>query len=391
MGKVIFILIILFQLQASAQQDVYVGGQLDAGIAGKTTFDDKSLDKKNLSPHFGGLLFVNYRLFDAVSIEIGIGQHWNNTRFKDPSFEKENEGFSLEMNNKNYFWNYYVALSGFYRIGTTETYLYGKLGYSFNVYGNKTLTNAKPFEISRLAINKTISSTISYVSSNQSLMPEIGIQQKLLNDNLISVGLKMNFGRTAALNGNYTITDNITGEATVDKFSSLGNFTTLTFRYNVLLHHIDKKEKVKRTPKIKKEKVKDESSETKQDPKPKPKKEVPTEVAGRELIVIEKLKVHSAKVTVFVWDHQTVDGDRISLNLNGKWILEDYTLKKEKHSFEIELEEGVNTFVLHALNLGKYKPNTAALIVKEGVKSHKVILESDLNESGTLEINYKKK
>ena len=66
-------------------------------------------------------------------------------------------------------------------------------------------------------------------------------------------------------------------------------------------------------------------------------------------------------------------------------------MKKEKYEIQIELREGLNTFVLHALNLGKYKPNTAALNVFDGEKKHRIILESNMNESGTLQINYKKK
>ncbi len=390
MRKILFTAVFFIQLSVIAQHDLYVGGQLDAGIVGKTAFENESLSKKNLSPHLGGLVFINLRMFDLISLEAGIGQHWNNTRLKDPSFENENEGFSVELNHKNFYWSYYVAFAGLYRIGKTDTYLYGKLAYAINVYGKQTLSNTKSFAISRLNIDQTLGSSISYVASNQSIVPEIGIQQKLASRNLIGIGLKMNLGSTDALKGEYTITDNIRGNTITDKFSSLGNFTSLSFQYNIVLHHIPKRERVKRIPK--KEKVlAEEIEDTIVDTIPEVKDDLPTEIEDRKLVVTRKVKVHSSTVKIMVWDHQTVDGDRVSINLNGRWILENYTLKKEKHIFEIELEEGINTFVLHALNLGKYSPNTAAFIVKEGIKSHRVILESDLNESGTLEINYKKK
>lgn len=389
--KILFLLIIGFHFVAIAQHDLYVGAEADFGIVGKPSFDNNTLAKKNLSPHIGGTIFVNFRLFDLMSLEAGIGQHWNNTRLKDPAFEKQNSGFSVELNSKNYYWNYYGAVSSMLRLGLSKTYLYGKLAYSINVYGDQNVGKEKSFVISRLGVDQTLDYQASYVKSNQSLIPEIGVQHKLTNRHLISMGLKMNIGSSDALTGSYTITDNISGTNTRDQFSALGNHTSLTFRYSFSLHHIPKKEKVTRIV----EKVKKKPIEVKNDTveviKPKPPRKAPREIADRKLIVTRKIKVHSSRVTVFIWDHQTVDGDRVSLNFNEKWILKNYTLKKEKHSFEIDLEEGINTFVLHALNLGKYEPNTAALIVKDGVKSHKIILESDLNESGTLEINYKKK
>lgn len=390
----VFILFFLlfFQTVVFAQHDFHVGGQLDFGMVGKTSFNQNTLKKKNWSPNIGGLAFVSLRSFDAMSIEVGIGQYWSNTRFKDPSFESNYDGFSVEMNQKSFFWNYYVALSGLLKINNSQNYLYGKITYSNNVYGGEQISNSKAFEISRLSVDQTISSNVSYSSSNESLIPEIGLEHKFNNSNLMSFGFRMNLGLSRALSGNYNITDNINEQTFTDIFSSKGNFVALNFRYSIHLHHIPKRERVKKieiVPIDIENKPKKEKEEEKQE-KEEEKEEDVDEIADRDLVVLKKVKVHSSVVTVFVWDHQTVDGDRISLNLNGKWILEDHTLTKEKYSFEIELEEGINTFVLHALNLGKYEPNTAAFIVKEGTKSHRIILESDMNESGTLQINYKR-
>ena len=93
-------------------------------------------------------------------------------------------------------------------------------------------------------------------------------------------------------------------------------------------------------------------------------------------------------MTVRVWDNQKVDGDRISLNLNGKWVLENYTLAKKPHVFQIELNEGKNIFVLHALNLGEIHPNTAAIVIVDGIKENSLLLESTLESSGTIELTY---
>src|SRR5690606_13301563 len=103
-----------------------------------------------------------------------------------------------------------------------------------------------------------------------------------------------------------------------------------------------------------------------------PKDSIPKEIEGRAIEVTHKVAVTRKTVTIKVWDHQKVDGDRISLNLNGRWVLINYTLQKQQKVIEVELNEGTNVFVLHALNLGKYEPNTAAIIIDDGTQENKV-------------------
>ena len=428
MRKVALLFLLLLTIGTHAQHDLYVGGQLDAGILSNPSFGNGPLDQKFFSPQLGGLLTAKLRMFDAIAIEVGIGQHWNNSRLKDPAFESANDGFSVKLNNSNYYWSYYTAISGMIRINSSRTYLYGKLSYSQNVYGKQTLNESKTFQIARSNIDQTLNYTNSYQQSNLSIQPEIGIQYKTPDRNLISAGIKLNLGQSNASNGSYVIVDNVSGTETNSQLSSLGNFTAFTFRYDILIRHISKKERAK---KLTRKEIKDMAIDLNK-PKPDPKIDTaidtiatdttiavqpkidsvvvsppnmdldtnrtdtsyttPKEIDGRVINVSKKVKVHSSKVTVSIWDHQTVDGDRVSLNFNGKWILTNYTLKKEKYQFNLHLVDGKNVFVLHALNLGKYIPNTAALIVEEeDGKKHRIILESDLNESGTLEINYKKR
>ena len=80
-----------------------------------------------------------------------------------------------------------------------------------------------------------------------------------------------------------------------------------------------------------------------------------------------------------------VDGDKISLSLNGKWILRNYEIVKEKYNFEIELISGqVNQLIFFAENLGEIPPNTSAINIQyEGYnKTH--IMRSNLNKSGSI-------
>ena len=370
-----FHILCLFQLQGIAQQEFHLGGQFDMGLVTPPSSQNNLLNNKLISPHLGGLASLSYRFKDFIGIEVGIGQHWNNTRLNDPSFEQENEGFKVKLSNKNYYWNYYASLTGFYRLGFSKTYLYGKLGYSFNTYGGEALDQSKPFEITQLATNKTVSVNTNYVQSNHSIVPEIGIQKKTGNRHLLSAGIKMNIGTEKIMDGTYTIQDNVTGATTTDQISSFGNLFAINVRYDFLLHYIGPRGKTIKEPAIVDVLAKE----------PEPKK-----VEERKIDIEHRIKVGSPKVKVLLWDHKLVDGDRVSLNLNGEWILEDYTLKKEKYELEIELKEGRNLLGLHALNLGKHGLNTAAIIVNDGIKEKQLILRSSMKKTGTLEINYEK-
>lgn len=396
MKKGLFIFLsLLFSQFVFGQQDLYVGADLIGGSLGRTELTSGLLDKKNYSPILGAQLSASFRLFDILSLEGGIGQHWNRIRLKDAAFEDEIDGFSLDIENSTIYWNYYAAASIFYKIGTTDSYVYGKFAISKNIYKEGSITETADFEVTSENIDRSLVYTSNYQGSNISYIPEVGVQHKFFKGNLLSLGFRYNLGQSEVLSSTYTITDNNTGTSKTDELSSLGNAFSFNLRFDYKLYHFAKREKVKKLKldeiAIDVSKKKEEVNDTVTAPIEVIDTTPPVSVANRVLIIKDRVKVHSSKVLIQIWDHQTVDGDRVSLNLNGNWILENYELKKDKYEIEVELREGTNTFVLHALNLGKYKPNTAALLVIEGNKKHRIILESNLKESGTLQINYKKR
>jgi hypothetical protein len=111
-------------------------------------------------------------------------------------------------------------------------------------------------------------------------------------------------------------------------------------------------------------------------------------VNGRRFEVQESITVNSENITVTVWDKNRVDGDEISLYLNEELILEKYTVSKTKKEIVLHLKPGKNILVMHALNLGRVPPNTAALKINDGSINKNVVLVSDLKKSGALEIDY---
>lgn len=111
-------------------------------------------------------------------------------------------------------------------------------------------------------------------------------------------------------------------------------------------------------------------------------------VNGRRFTIQESVSVSHSHVKLFVWDKNRVDGDRVSLYVNGELIEENFIVTKTKKEINLNLEPGKNIIVLHALNLGKIPPNTSAMSISDGSKAKIVTIVSDLKKSGALEIIY---
>ena len=96
------------------------------------------------------------------------------------------------------------------------------------------------------------------------------------------------------------------------------------------------------------------------------------------------IQVQSKKLRIKVWDNGTVDGDFVTLLLNGKKILDNYRVDKRKWSIPVEILEGDNFLILHAEDLGDISPNTVAVSIDDGVKEVIIVMSSNLDVSGAI-------
>ncbi len=111
----------------------------------------------------------------------------------------------------------------------------------------------------------------------------------------------------------------------------------------------------------------------------------PLSLQKRDIEVQKVITVRSKKFKLSVWDNERVDGDIISLSLNGKWILRNQEIVKEKYSLDVELiKDQVNQLVFFAENLGDIPPNTTAINIQyEGYnKTH--IMRSNMDKSASI-------
>ncbi len=109
-------------------------------------------------------------------------------------------------------------------------------------------------------------------------------------------------------------------------------------------------------------------------------------VTVRKVDVKNTIYVDSSQIQLKVWDNDLMDGDIISLSLNGLWILKEHTVTKGKKKVWIKLDQKENILLLYAENLGSKPPNTAAIIVYDGIKEQKIILQSDKGKSEAIKI-----
>jgi hypothetical protein len=107
---------------------------------------------------------------------------------------------------------------------------------------------------------------------------------------------------------------------------------------------------------------------------------------NRDVKVARMLEVHSPNLKIKVWDNGIVDGDVLSLFLNGEMLFDNHRVTKNKRGINVELKEDTNLLILHAEDLGDIKPNTVAVSIHDGVKEQILILSSNLRESGAVMI-----
>lgn len=104
----------------------------------------------------------------------------------------------------------------------------------------------------------------------------------------------------------------------------------------------------------------------------------------RTVKVDRVIRVQAEKIYVQVWDNGAVDGDVITLFLNGERILHNQRVGKRKLVIPARVHAGENMLILHAEDLGAIVPNTVAVAIDDGVREQTIILSSNLSESGAI-------
>lgn len=116
----------------------------------------------------------------------------------------------------------------------------------------------------------------------------------------------------------------------------------------------------------------------------------PEDIAVDSIVVLEKgtLEVKRRKITISVWDHNTIDGDIVSLKLGDEWILTDHKLTADKLQIDCTLVGFGQELILYAHNVGMVPPNTASISVFDGLSTQRISLESNMETSEAIRIAF---
>jgi hypothetical protein len=112
----------------------------------------------------------------------------------------------------------------------------------------------------------------------------------------------------------------------------------------------------------------------------------PSTLAGRPVEVQGTVDVASRNVVFNVWDSSQIDGDIITLYVNGSPVLQNYTLTGSKRGIPFTLDPGYNYVLLYAHNEGSVSPNTAAVSIVESGNETTLVLSADLRTNGAYNI-----
>lgn len=117
---------------------------------------------------------------------------------------------------------------------------------------------------------------------------------------------------------------------------------------------------------------------------------LPEQLLNRSVTSSEHLiHVDSMTFTINLYDYKLTDGDIVSINFNGDWILKKYSLEEKPVQLRIKLNEnGKNFLLLHAESIGRRPPNTMGLSYYFKGEKKEMVLKSDLKASEMIEIEY---
>lgn len=116
---------------------------------------------------------------------------------------------------------------------------------------------------------------------------------------------------------------------------------------------------------------------------------IPSNLFDRPVHVKKEIRVRSGEVEFYLWDNDVVDGDTISLNVNGEWVLERFKVTKSKKLVRVTLKPGgENYLILYAHNEGSIPTNTTSLSIHDGYKTSNVLIKSSMKSSDAIRLNY---
>jgi len=122
-------------------------------------------------------------------------------------------------------------------------------------------------------------------------------------------------------------------------------------------------------------------------------KNAAVDVANRSNNSVQSLYFKSDSLQLTLYDNGEIDGDTVSVLLNGKIIIakQGLTTKPNSHTIYFDKDSpDSQMLVMYAENLGSIPPNTGLLVVREGAAVYEVRFSADLKTNAAIILRRKK-
>jgi len=117
---------------------------------------------------------------------------------------------------------------------------------------------------------------------------------------------------------------------------------------------------------------------------------LPEILEDRKVVLAEKaqeIMVDDFETEIEIFDYLHQDGDIISLNFNGDWIINELSMESKPKKFILNLNTtGENYLILHAVNEGSIPPNTIGINYTHKGRKKRHIMQSSLKTSQMVKI-----
>jgi hypothetical protein len=117
------------------------------------------------------------------------------------------------------------------------------------------------------------------------------------------------------------------------------------------------------------------------------------DISLRKTEVIRTIDFVSDSLTLVLYDNGIVDGDTVSVVLNGEVIIPKLGLTDQAYRKVIKIPPGLGDslqLVIYAENLGSIPPNSGLLIIEDGSGRYEVGFEGDLKKSSAVKLRRKR-
>jgi hypothetical protein len=108
----------------------------------------------------------------------------------------------------------------------------------------------------------------------------------------------------------------------------------------------------------------------------------------RKIIYSKDLDITGDSIRVSLYDNGEIDGDTVTVFLNGKPVITHQELTARAINIYLTLDNSkdINEVSLFAENLGRIPPNTALMVVTDGITRFEVFLSSNYTQNATVRI-----